>query len=500
MSKPHLRPGSRDIATTDSFQNFLTRTGIMAGNIGSAGMYGFNPVTRNRVQMEWLYRSSWIGGIAVDVVANDMTREGVEIVSSDGPDRQEELKKSAARWGIWKGFADTLRWARLYGGAIGLLMIDGQDTSTPLRLETIGKDQFKGILPLDRWMLYAHVTDLVTEWGPEFGQPKLYDVIPDGMGMPRMTVHHSRVVRHVGVDLPYWQRISENLWGMSIIERLWDRLIAFDSATAGTAQLVYKAHLRTYSVKGLREIIASGGAALEGLLKQVGMIRAFQSSEGMTLMDADDKFEAHQYAFGGLNEVIHQFGEQIAGALGVPLVRLFGQSPGGLNATGESDMRIYYDSIKQQQETHMRSWVEKVYHVLYRSTFGKAPPKSFELKFAPLWQLGETEKATVANQKGAVILEAFDKQVIDRPTAMKELRQMSATTGVFSNITDELIEEAESEPAPAPGAPAQIAGAAPPGADPGPPGPDDPQPGQGSGGQPSPGTDGKGRANLRAVA
>ncbi len=500
MTKPHLRPSSRDVATGDSFQNFLTRTGIMAGNIGSAGMYGFNPVTRNRVQMEWLYRSSWIGGVAVDVVANDMTREGVEIVSTDAPDRKEELKKAAARWGVWKGFADTLRWARLYGGAIGLLMIDGQDTATPLRLETVGKDQFKGILPLDRWMLYAHVGDLVTDWGPEFGQPKLYEVLPDGMGMPKMTVHHSRIVRYVGVELPYWQRISENLWGMSVIERLWDRLIAFDSATAGTAQLVYKAHLRTYSVKGLRDIIATGGRALEGLLKQVGMIRAFQSNEGMTLMDAEDKFEAHQYAFGGLNEVILQFGEQIAGALGVPLVRLFGQSPGGLNATGESDMRIYYDSIKQQQETHLRAGVEKVYHVLYRSTFGTAPPKNFELKFAPLWQLGETEKATVANQKGAVVLEAFDKQVIDRPTAMKELRQMASTTGVFSNITDELIKEAEREPAPVPGAAGAIPGADPEAGEPGAAGPDDQEPGQGSGGQSGQGANGTGRANLRAVA
>ena len=470
MSKPHLRPTSHDIQTADSFQNFLTRTGIYAGNIGSAGMYGFNPVTRNRVQMEWLYRSSWIGGVAVDVVAHDMTREGVEVQCDDGPDRKEELREAAARLGIWKGICDTLKWSRLYGGAVGFLMIDGQDPSTPLRIETIGQGQFKGILPLDRWLLYSSVQDLVTQMGPEFGLPRFYEVVADGMGMPNMRIHHSRVIRQVGVELPYWQRIAENLWGMSVIERLWDRLIAFDSATQGTAQLVYKAHLRTYSVDGLREIIASGGPALEGLVKQIAMIRAFQSNEGMTLMDTKDKFEAHQYAFGGLNEVILQFGEQIAGALGVPLVRLFGQSPGGLNSTGESDMRIYYDGIKQQQQTYLGLPIERVYQVLYRSTFGVAPPKNFHLKFAPLWQLGEAEKATVANQKGAVVLEAFEKQVIDRPTAMKELRQLASTTGVFSNITDEQIKDAEEQPAPTPeqlaqAAVAEAAGNGAPGAD-----------------------------------
>ena len=55
--------------------------------------------------------------------------------------------------------------------------------------------------------------------------------------------------------------------GMSVVERIWDRLTAFDSATVGAAQLVYKAHLRTYSVEKLRELIALGGPAFEALLK-----------------------------------------------------------------------------------------------------------------------------------------------------------------------------------------------------------------------------------------
>jgi hypothetical protein len=65
-----------------------------------------------------------------------------------------------------------------------------------------------------------------------------------------MDVHYSRCFRYTGVDLPYWQKIAENMWGMSIYERLWDRLTAFDSTTQGIAQLVYRAHLRVYSKTG----------------------------------------------------------------------------------------------------------------------------------------------------------------------------------------------------------------------------------------------------------
>ncbi len=200
-------------------------------------------------------------------------------------------------------------------------------------------------------MLQPSLNDLVTELGPHFGKPRFYDTIIDAnAGLPRMRIHYSRVLRFEGVKLPYWQRISENLWGLSVIERLWDRLIAFDSVTQGTAQLVFKAYLRTYKVKGLREIIAAGGKAMAGLVKQIDMIRQFQSNEGLTLMDAEDEFEAHQFTFAGLPDVMLQFGQQIAGAIETPLVRLFGMSPAGLNSTGESDLAIYDDTVKRKQE------------------------------------------------------------------------------------------------------------------------------------------------------
>ncbi|MDR5671410.1 DUF1073 domain-containing protein, partial [Burkholderia cenocepacia] len=93
--------------------------------------------------------------------------------------------------------------------------------------------------------------------------------------------HYSRVIRLDGEALPYYQRISENGWGLSILEPMWDRLIAFDSATVGIGQLVYKAHLRTLSVDKLREIIAQGGPAYAGLLKQIETIRFAQTNEGL---------------------------------------------------------------------------------------------------------------------------------------------------------------------------------------------------------------------------
>lgn len=436
--------------TKDSFQNFAARVGLGSGNQHDQSGYGFNFLSRQRLKLEAMYRSSWVVGQVVDVVADDMTRKGVKLNGLSTPKDSEMIDQEMDRLQVWDKLNKNIKWSRLYGGSLAVMMIDGQNVSTPLNPNTIGKGQFKGLMVLDRWMVQPTLEDLVTEMGPDYGKPKYYDVITDSVGLCNQRIHYSRVIRMDGVELPYWQSITENLWGQSVIERLEDRLTIFDSATLGAGQLVYKAHLRTYKVKKLREIIAAGGKFYDALVKQIQEIRMWQSNEGMTLMDADDAFETHQYSFTGLDNLLLQFGQQISGATGIPLVRLFGQSPAGLNATGESDLANYYDNINQQQEGRLRTPLQVLYAVLHMSVLGKPLPDSFSFKFASLWQLDDEKKANVAKGVTDAVLAAEEAGLIKRSTALKELRQSSEVTGVFSHITDEEIKEANDEDPPPP--------------------------------------------------
>ncbi|MDC4276272.1 DUF1073 domain-containing protein [Acinetobacter baumannii] len=437
--------------TKDSFQNFAARVGLGSGNQHDQSGYGFNFLSRQRLKLEAMYRSSWVVGQVIDVVADDMTRKGVKLNGLSTPKDSEMIDQEMDRLQVWDKLNKNIKWSRLYGGSLAVMMIDGQNVSTPLNPSTIGKGQFKGLLVLDRWMVQPTLEDLVTEMGPDYGKPKYYDVITDSVGLCNQRIHYSRVIRMDGVELPYWQSITENLWGQSVIERLEDRLTIFDSATLGAGQLVYKAHLRTYKVKKLREIIAAGGKFYDALVKQIQEIRMWQSNEGVTLMDADDAFETHQYSFTGLDNLLLQFGQQISGATGIPLVRLFGQSPAGLNSTGESDLANYYDNINQQQEGRLRTPLQVLYAVLHMSVLGKPLPDSFSFKFASLWQLDDEKKANVAKGVTDAVLAAEESGLIKRSTALKELRQSSEVTGVFSHITDEEIKDADGEDPPPPG-------------------------------------------------
>lgn len=441
--KPRIRVPSR---TADSYQNFMTQVGIGAGNMLSGSQYGFNPISRNRVHLEQMYRGSWIVGRAIDVPAEDMTREGIEIKGVVEPDAIELMNAEMRRLGIMKAFTNAERWSRLYGGAIAVVLIDGQKPSDPLRIETVASGAFRGLMVVDRWRVTPSLAELVEDLGPHLGMPKFYDALLGCPAYAGQRIHYSRVIRLDGNPLPYWQQLAENGWGMSVVERIFDRLVAFDSTTAGTAQLVDRAYLRTMKVENLRDILSSGDEVIKGLVKQVEMIRAMQRNEGLTLIDATDDLTFNNYTFSGLDSVLLQMGQQLCGALEIPMVRMFGQSPAGLNSTGDSDLKTYYDGVRTKQEDRLRPGAEMVANLTYRSLFNKEPPKGFGIEFVSLWQMSDTEKAAVAVSTTSAVTTAYEAQIISAKTALKELRQSAERTGIFSNITDEEIEAADDEP------------------------------------------------------
>lgn len=458
IKKDTMRKAARDEKTVakikagltlDAFQNFALNLGLGTNNALSGSTYGFNPITRIRTLLDWIHRGSWLGGVAIDLVADDMTRAGIELLSVNKPDDIETIKQSMTRLRVWPSINETVKWARLYGGCIAVILIDGQDAAKPLRLETVGKDKFRGLMVLDRWMVEPNLQKLVSELGPHLGLPEFYRVVTDAPALRNQVIHYSRVIRLEGIRLPYWQRIMENLWGISVLERLYDRMVSFDSATAGASQLVYKSYIRTYAIDGLKEALAAGGAAAEGIVRYVEMMRKFQGIEGISLIDAKDKFESHQVAgFAGISDVLLQLGQQLSGSLQIPMVRLFGQSPAGLNSTGESDLRTYYDGILQAQERDLREGINKIVRVTAQSE-GIQLPDEFDFNFVPLWQLDEVQKSEVADRDSRTISDLEGSGLISEQVALKELRQLSKVTGRFTNITEEDVEAASDIPVPA---------------------------------------------------
>jgi uncharacterized protein len=202
---------------------------------------------------------------------------------------------------------------------------------------------------------------------------------------------------------------------------------------------------RIYKVKDLRMIAAQGGQALAGLVAYVNTMRRFQSNEGITLLDSEDDFVPQSINVqSGISDALVQFGQQLSGALQIPLVRLFGQSPAGLNSSGESDLRTYYDNITQQQESHLRVPLTNIVEVVARSEGIELPhDQELDFDFCSLWEMTEDQKSSISQRDVATVMQATEGGLIDRTTALKELRQLSTESGRFTNIDDKMIADAE---------------------------------------------------------
>jgi phage-related protein (TIGR01555 family) len=426
----------------DGMINFFSGLGAGANNKFSAGTYVDTKISNNKIKLENIYKSSWIIGVGIDSIAEDMTKNGIVIHADSEPQDIQNLQRYLIDLNIWNCLTTAIKWGKLYGGSLAFLDIEGQDPASELDVRTIRKGQFNGLRVFDRWRISPSYQETI-EKGRDAGLPKYYTLIGE---REVLNIHHSRVIRFIGIEPTYQDLISNQYWGTSILERLYGAVLGFDTATAGVSSLIERAHYRTISVDGLRDVLASGGSAEKSMLQMFDYIRMYQRIEGLTILDKSDEFQTYNYSFAGVPEVILQFAQQIGGAFGIPLIRLFAQSPAGLNSSGESDLRTYYDNIKSQQESSLRNGLQKILAVAHTSYFGYEIDENFNFEFASLWEMNTEQKSTIAKNVTDMVVSAFDAGLITQETALKELKASSDITGIYTNITGEQIAEAENEP------------------------------------------------------
>ena len=164
-----------------------------------------------------------------------------------------------------------------------------------------------------------------------------------------------------------------------------------------------------------------------------------ESNFGTRVINKGDAIHNTQYTFAGLADVYDRIMMDVAGAARTPVTKLFGRSPAGMNATGESDLINYYDYIDGLRETDFRAIIERLLPVLCLSAWGVIPD-DLDIDFPPMQTPDAKEVAEITERKTNAVLAVYQNDLIDQSTALQELQSMSEETGMFDKITDEAIE------------------------------------------------------------
>ena len=430
------------IMALDAYSNPMFRLGLGTQAPLEAVEYPLTRLTQNYAKLNSMYRSGGILQAIVDIIPEDMTREWFTLQGEISPEDQDALDKAQRKIGLRRQVIEGLRWGRLYGGAAGLILIKGQENfERPLDVKAILPDTFAGLWILDRWSGVFPGQELVTDMmDPDYGLPKFYEIRSEEQGRIIAKVHHSRVVRFTGRELPYLEKIAEMYWGESEIEPIYEDIALYDSVMQNMGNLTFRANVDTMEVQNLDQLFAVGSIEQQKRFWAVMQAQSVaQSNFGTRLINKGDTIQNQQYSFSGFDTVTQAAQMNLSAKTHIPVTKLFGQAPAGLNATGESDMKNYYDVVDGQREAKLRPILEKILPVLLMSTWGKVPD-DIEIAFPPLWTPNATELAQIANAKAQTVIGAFQAGLINQGPAMAELKKLEDETGMFGSIEDEQIE------------------------------------------------------------
>lgn len=442
---PQPNPSQRGLAF-DTFENQLARLGSASSNIISAATYPLTRLTQNYMLLNSLYRNSWICNKIVNIIPEDMMKNGWSITAELKPEDADRISKLERRTLVKEKILECLYWGRLYGGAGAIMIIDGHEDKLeePLGYDDIMPNSFCGLMVVDRWSGIYPSLELITDHrDPELGMPKYYEVKDNATQRLISKVHHSRVLRFTGKKLPFWEEVAEINWGSSIMEHVYEELVKRDSTSWNIASLVFQANLLVDRVDGMDQLLAATDPEVQRNFYNVKSAQnQMRSNNGMMIIGKDEEISAINYTFSGLHEISESQMTDISGAADIPVTRLFGRSPAGMNATGESDLQNYYDMVAQQQETKLKPKLNKLMPVLFMSEFGYIPD-DLDTKFNPIATPTEDKVAEIVGKKVDSISKTFNDGIINHKMALMELHELSYTTSMFTSITDEDIEKAD---------------------------------------------------------
>lgn len=431
----------------DAFSNPAARLGFGTMDLLQATSYPLTRMTQNYELLTSLYRDNWIVQNIVATIPNDIVRKWYEIKSGISPEWLDRMTKLERRTQIRKKILLGMYWGRLYGGAVGVILIKGQnDLSQPLDLDTVMPDSFLGLQILDRWSGVYPEGEIVTDPSdPDFGLPAYYTVRDEASGYMVARVHHSRVIRFIGRELPWLEQITELYWGESEIEAIYNEIVKHDNVAANIAALTFRANINYMETEGLDQLLGSANADIQRRFWNVMAAQSMMESNfGTRVINKGDAIHNTQYTFTGLPEVYDRMMMDVAGAARTPVTKLFGRSPAGLNATGESDMQNYYDYIDGLRENEFRQVIERLLPVMALSAWGMIPD-DLDIDFLPMWTPDAKEIAEIAERKTNAVLAVYQNDLVDAATAQQELQALGDETGMFSKISDEAIEAARGQ-------------------------------------------------------
>lgn len=409
------------LGKVDAWENVITKLG-RSGRDKRLGTRITPPAPNtDRTKFEDLYHGDDLFATIAELPAKEMVREWITLnvddsAPEDDASRTEEtstqdkmivskqMMQTLDEIGAQKALFKAMTWGRVFGGGLIFLGADDGAGLDPERLaEPLNEDAirtFNFLTVFDRWEVEIH-SEYDNPGHPKFGQPEFYRIQANmsTRGGYRQVDHHpiheSRFLRFDGVMTNRRRMLDNDGWSDSIYTRLESLLQDYGIAWTGIAHLLQDFAQAIFKIRGLKDALASDKDNL--IIERLATLDLCRSIARAVPLDAEgEEFERKATPVTGLPELMDRFASRVSAAARIPVTLLFGVSPGGLNATGDSDIRLFYDNVKAMQENILRPELETLIRLLFKTADGPTrgkEPENWSFEFNPLWQMNDREQA-----------------------------------------------------------------------------------------------------------
>jgi len=413
---PGVLPTGASIAMDDALSNAVTWAAQGDYSTG-VGFLGFSFLSELAQRPE--YRR------ITEIIAKEMTRKWVKLKSASNDDKTDRIKALTDAMDRFR-LQDVFRRAAEHDGFFGRghVYIDTGATpdtlKTPLFLDpkVIGKGALKGFRNVEAVWVYPNLYDSRHPLSEDYYRPVSWWV----MGQE---IHTSRLLRFVGREVPDLLKSAYSFGGLSLSQMAMPYVENWIRTRQSVSDLLHS--FTVWKLATNMDAVLQGSDGGMSLTDRAALFNDLRDNRGLMLTDKDSEELSNISApLSSLDHLQAQAQEQMASVSGIPLVKLLGITPTGLNASSDGEIRAFYDWVAAQQEHLFRAHLKTCLEAIQLSEFGEIDPE-ITFEFEPLWQLDEAAQVAVEKTRADTHAVYLDGGVVGPDEVRKALAMDEAS-------------------------------------------------------------------------
>jgi len=388
------------------------------------------------------YEQDAIVARIIDRLPDDATREKFEIKGEDEEIDFASVQSELEDLDVRTELGDAWRWARLYRGSLVVMHVnDGKKMEEPLDLRAVTKLSALHVIEAQ------HITPNLFGNGigsSGFGRPDVYEImVPYSNKNPVRHIHRTRVLRFDGIKVSLARMWQNGGWGPSVLDRINVEVTRLGEVQGYARGIMHDISMMILKIEGYREMACGTAKEQADLQKIIENIRMSMDSYHIAAFDTKDDFVEVTRTVTGLRDLLQEFVDGVVRATDMPRTVLLGEQPGGLNASGDSEIRAWYDFVASQQPKVLTPAINRILEVLFaaRRNHGEPVPDEWTIEYAQLWQPTEKEIA----ETEFIRAQTESLRLADATMTAPEVRAALISRGVLPEDAEEELEPDESE-------------------------------------------------------